>query len=258
MDQPDEPVMAQFYLDLFARPGDKVHVGMLNVVASRSSVFSTEKTPVRLPVLALLLNQSPPTDDHPTLMTFADVHALFHSFGMVLRFALTDAKYTMTSGAFSVERDAVDVPATMFSYFCTRRGAFIYIYIIYVDWHYVTGEPLPDKLFDSMIAAKQFMAATTLLQQAHFAVLDLALHQQSVTPSSSSLSTVRTAVANKFAVSQLLANDQYVTQYIHIFDLHYASAVYGPLIQKLWIIMSSFANIHLDRSISVVRTRECL
>ncbi|RHY66054.1 hypothetical protein DYB30_003756 [Aphanomyces astaci] len=42
--------MAQFYLDLFARPGDKVHVGMLNVVASRSSVFSTEKTPVRLPV----------------------------------------------------------------------------------------------------------------------------------------------------------------------------------------------------------------
>ncbi|RHY21584.1 hypothetical protein DYB36_009506 [Aphanomyces astaci] len=88
--------MAQFYLDLFARPGDKVHVGMLNVVASRSSVFSTEKTPVRLPVLALLLNQSPPTDDHPTLMTFTDVHALFHSFGMVLRFALTDAKYTMT------------------------------------------------------------------------------------------------------------------------------------------------------------------
>ncbi|ETV85612.1 hypothetical protein, variant [Aphanomyces astaci] len=204
MDQPDEPVMAQFYLDLFARPGDKVHVGMLNVVASRSSVFSTEKTPVRLPVLALLLNQSTPTDDHPTLMTFTDVHALFHSFGMVLRFALTDAKYTMTSGAFSVERDAVDVPATMFSYFCTRRET-----MALISGHYVTGEPLPDKLFESMIAAKQFMAATTLLQQVHFAALDLALHQQSVTPSSSSLSTVRTAVANKYKWAEVQALDAY-------------------------------------------------
>ncbi|RHY80730.1 hypothetical protein DYB26_009711 [Aphanomyces astaci] len=73
-----------------------------------------------------------------------------------------------------------------------------------ISGHYVTGEPLPDKLFDSMIAAKQFMAATTLLQQAHFAALDLALHQQSVTPSSSSLSTVRTAVANKYVQEMVL------------------------------------------------------
>jgi oligopeptidase A len=51
MDEPNEPVIAQFYIDPFVRPGEKEGGAWIDVVASRSKVLRTEKASVRLPVL---------------------------------------------------------------------------------------------------------------------------------------------------------------------------------------------------------------
>ncbi|KAF0702293.1 hypothetical protein AaE_016022 [Aphanomyces astaci] len=60
MDQPETPVVAQFYLDPYARPGQKRQGSFVEVVVSRSKVLRTAKAPVRLPVFSIVLNQTPP------------------------------------------------------------------------------------------------------------------------------------------------------------------------------------------------------
>ncbi|RHZ17552.1 hypothetical protein DYB37_012674 [Aphanomyces astaci] len=107
MDQPETPVVAQFYLDPYARPGQKRQGSFVEVVVSRSKVLRTAKAPVRLPVFSIVLNQTPPVGDMPSLMTFTDLDLLFGCVGFGLRIALTSAEYTAASGIDGIEADSL-------------------------------------------------------------------------------------------------------------------------------------------------------
>ncbi|KAF0690223.1 Aste57867_18370 [Aphanomyces stellatus] len=122
VDEPGEPVIAGFYLDLFLRPGQKQNGSWIEVLSSRTSVLGTEKTPVRVPVYCLMLNLPTAMDKGPTLLSFSDVKALFNVFGYGLRMSLTQANYTASSRPSGVEWDCADMPGAFMSKFWGERG----------------------------------------------------------------------------------------------------------------------------------------
>ncbi|KAH9116538.1 hypothetical protein LEN26_012875 [Aphanomyces euteiches] len=121
LEQVGEPVVAQFYLDLYARPGEKKTGAWIEVVAGRSRVLRSEKADVRLPVFALMFNHSAPGNDKPYLMTLADVQSTFTMLGFGLRVGLTAAEHAMATKPHGIEWDAVGFVPQFMQNFCLHK-----------------------------------------------------------------------------------------------------------------------------------------
>ncbi|KAF0690226.1 Aste57867_18373 [Aphanomyces stellatus] len=225
MDQPDEPVIAQFFLDMFPRPGQKLGGAWIEVVASRSKVLRTEKFPVRVPVFALMFNITPPVDDAPTLLSVSDLDALFTVFGYGLRIAFTAAEHTPAARPTGIEWDCVNIPGNIMSRLFFHRDT-----IPLISGHVDTGEPLPQVLLDKLVAANHFMSATDFLGQLHTSVMDMALHHD-FDPSSTdeSIFDLNQRLAPRYRVIPLLPEDRTLCQNYHIFPGDYAAGYYSYL-----------------------------
>ncbi|ETV85594.1 hypothetical protein H257_03300 [Aphanomyces astaci] len=225
MDQPETPVVAQFFLDPYARPGQKRQGSFVEVVVSRSKVLRTAKAPVRLPVFSIVLNQTPPVGDTPSLMTFNDLALLFGRVGIGLRIALTSAEYTAASGMEGIEMDALAVPVAMMKRFCYHSD-----FIQSISSHYQTHQPLPQTDLDKIVAAKRFMAGTTLTRQLSLAVIDLSVHHHhgtSATITADSTDALVEKIKHEFsALPEVHARDYMLCHFRHIFHGEVEAAYY--------------------------------
>jgi len=62
---------------------------------------------------------NPPVwDDSPIRMSFSDLKGLFHEFGHMLQFLLTDVEYGPISGPDAIEKDASEFVAQVSFYVC--------------------------------------------------------------------------------------------------------------------------------------------
>ncbi|ETV63628.1 hypothetical protein H257_19442, partial [Aphanomyces astaci] len=61
LDKPHEPVISQFYLDLYERTGQKQAGAWIEVMVGRSKVLRTDTASVRLPVFGLIFNFNHPS-----------------------------------------------------------------------------------------------------------------------------------------------------------------------------------------------------
>uniref|UniRef100_A0A7S1TKL9 oligopeptidase A n=1 Tax=Erythrolobus australicus TaxID=1077150 RepID=A0A7S1TKL9_9RHOD len=165
-----EPV-ACFYLDAYSRPAEKRGGAWMDEVVSRSTLFAPSGARVRLPVAHMVTNQSPPVDGQPSLMTFREVETLFHELGHALQHMLTREDNGLVAGIRGVEWDAVELPSQFMENWFYDRAT-----LLGLARHFETDEPLPDELYDKIVAAKKFRAATMLLRQLHFSIVDLELH----------------------------------------------------------------------------------
>ncbi|KAF0700846.1 Aste57867_8645 [Aphanomyces stellatus] len=219
----DEPVvLAQFFLDLFSRPGLKKHNCWIDVAASRSQVLAY---PVRIPLFCLMADLSPPVDaTSPCLLSFTDVQNVFTSVGFGLRIALTAANYTASSRATGVEWDIVNVPGDFLAQFCFDRAT-----MRMVSGHVETGETLPDAMFDQLVAARRFRAATALLGQLRRAALDMELYHRydPSSPGKETLAQVYHRISSEFTVVPLMADDRHFCSLQHTFAGDYAAGYYS-------------------------------
>jgi hypothetical protein len=109
-----------------------------------------------------------PTEDKPSLLTHDNVTTLFHEFGHYLHSVLTE---TTTVGCENVERDFVEVPSQLYENWCWDRDV-----LRTFARHYETGEPIPDKLIDGMLAARQFASGMLAERQFYYGMVDQAYH----------------------------------------------------------------------------------
>ncbi|ETV86285.1 hypothetical protein, variant [Aphanomyces astaci] len=226
-DQPGTPVISQFYLDLYERGDEKKAGAWIEVMVGRSSVLRTDdKAHVRIPVFALMFNFAAPAplpSTTPTLLSFSNVTLLFHCLGYGLRIALTSAEHTAASRPHGVEWDAVEVPSQLMANFCYHRPT-----IQMVSGHVVTGEPLPDSIFDKLVASRRFVAAVKMLPQLQKASLDLSLHHSfDSTASSESMFALSFTLAKQFDVLPSLESDKSLCSLSHIFSGLYAAGYYS-------------------------------
>ena len=97
--------IASFFLDPYARPGEKRGGAWMDDCLGRSKAVGTK------PVAYLNCNGSPPVGTKPSLMTFSEAETLFHEFGHGLQHMLTHVEDGECAGINNVEWDAVELPS---------------------------------------------------------------------------------------------------------------------------------------------------
>jgi oligopeptidase A len=208
--------VASFYLDPYSRPINKRGGAWMDVALSRRR---REDGTVRLPVAYLVCNMTPPVGDQPSLMTFREVETLFHEFGHGLQHMLTEVDYAGAAGINNVEWDAVELPSQFMENWCYTQDT-----MKALARHYVTGAPLPQVLFDKIVAARHYRAGSATLRQVYFATLDLALHRGT---RALSVLELQRSIAERNTVLPPLPEDRFLCSFSHIFAGGYAAGYYS-------------------------------
>jgi len=158
--------VGQFYLDLHARDSKRGGAWMDDAITRRQTGSG-----IQTPVAYLNCNFTRPVGGKPALLTHDDVITLFHEFGHGLHHLMTKVEDLGVSGISGVEWDAVELPSQFMENFCWEWDV-----VKHMTAHVDTGAPLPQDLFDKMLAAKNFQAGMQTLRQIEFSLFDMHLH----------------------------------------------------------------------------------
>ncbi len=215
----DGTVFAGAYLDLYARSGKRGGAWM-DVCVSRFR----DGDHLQLPIAFLTCNFPPPTDGAPALLTHDDVLTLFHEFGHGLHHMLTEVDIPSVGGIDGVEWDAVELPSQFMENFAWDREA-----LRSFAKHYVTGEPLPDDLYQRMLDARHFHAGLFLVRQLEFALFDFRLHLEYDPAKGARPLDVLEEVRHEVAVLHPPAWQRFPQAFTHIFAGGYSAGYYSYL-----------------------------
>ena len=210
--------IAGFYLDPYSRPDNKRGGAWMDSCLGRRRLGSE----MQLPVAHLVCNQTPPMGETPSLMSFREVETLFHEMGHGLQHMLTTVDDADAAGINGVEWDAVELPSQFMENWCYHRAT-----LLNLTGHYQTGEPLPEKLFDKICAAKNFRVGTILLRQLLFGLTDMMLHSEFDPQGSESVHDLNRRLSTQLAVLPLLPEDRSLCSFQHIFSGGYAAGYYS-------------------------------
>ena len=211
-------VIAHFYLDPYSRPAEKRGGAWMDECLTRGKFEGL----IRLPVAYLVCNQSPPVDGKPSLMTFRDVETLFHEFGHGLQHMLTTVDFSGAAGINNVEWDAVELPSQFMENWCYHRET-----LLTLARHYETGEPLPEEIYQKIVAARTFMTGNAILRQVRFGWTDIELHYRYQTDGDESIWDVSRRIAAKSSILEPLPEDAFLCAFSHIFAGGYAAGYYS-------------------------------
>ena len=214
--------LASFYLDPFSRPSEKRGGAWMNEVVGRSELFPQASGRARIPVAYLVCNGSPPVDGKPSLMTFREIETLFHEFGHTLQHMLTRVDYGLAAGIRNVEWDAVELPSQFMENWCYHRDT-----LMGLSQHIDTQEKLPDALLKKIVAARTFRAASLMLRQLNFSLLDLELYHRFEPGGTETPVDVQRRVAETTTVLPPIAEDHFLCGFAHIFQGGYAAGYYS-------------------------------
>ena len=210
-------IIGQFYLDLYARENKRGGAWMDECVNRYRIDGKTQ-----LPVAYLTCNLTPPLGAEPALFTHDEVITLFHEFGHGLHHMLTQVDVPDVAGINGVEWDAVELPSQFMENFCWQREA-----LDLFARHYQTDAPLPDKLYQRMLAGRNFQSALQMLRQIEFALFDIRLHQQTEITSAGEIQSILDQVRSEVAVVKTPAINRFQNSFSHIFAGGYAAGYYS-------------------------------
>jgi oligopeptidase A len=155
-------------------------------------------------------------------MTFAEVETLFHEFGHGLQHMLTEVDYPGAAGINNIEWDAVELPSQFMENWCYHRDT-----LLRLARHYETGEPLPEEIYQKLLAARTFMTGTATLRQIRFGWTDLELHHHYRPDSKETVTELSQRIARQSSVLEPLPEDAFLCSFSHIFAGGYAAGYYS-------------------------------
>ena len=219
----NDAVIAGFYLDPYARPGEKRGGAWMNIVVDRTQLLAPENGTSSLPVALLVMNARPPAEGEPALMSLDEVRTLFHEFGHATQLMFTEVEEGGASGLDLVEWDAVEL-ASQFNEYWMDYAPFLKG----LSNHVKTGEPMDDDLIGRIIDSANFMAGNATLRQLLYGKSDFMIHERYGTEGENrSPAEMEQDVAGETLVLPILDGESQLPAFGHLFAGGYAAGYYS-------------------------------
>ena len=217
-------VIAAFYLDAHARPGQKRAGAWMNGIFSRSNHLpgGIQHNGKRLPVAVLVTNIAPPADGTESLLSFREVETLFHECGHGLQHMLTTIDCSMTAGIGKIEWDAVELPSQFMEQWCYHPPC-----LRSISGHHETGEPLPEAEMERLLQARTFNQGMLTLRQCSLARMDLRLHHGFHPESDEDAIALQRQISTDLLPIAPEAYDNFLCGFSHIFAGGYSAGYYS-------------------------------
>lgn len=207
-----------FYIDLYARPNKRDGAWMDECRVRRQ----LKNKQIQHPVAYLTCNFMRPVSNKPALLTHDDVLTLFHEFGHCLHHMLTKVDFASVSGINGVPWDAVEFPSQFMENFCYEKEL-----LQSISAHYQTGEPLPDELYNKLLAAKHFQTGLQMVRQLEFSLFDFRLHLEYDPTKTKQVQAMLNNVRKLTAVASVPEFNRFQHSFSHIFAGGYAAGYYS-------------------------------
>ena len=161
----DEPI-AFFYTDLFPRDGKYGHAACFSITGGMREPDGS----YRAPVAAVVANFSKPGSTSPSLLKHDETLTLFHEFGHVLHFCLTEVDHPRFAG-YDTEWDFVEAPSQIMEHWMWQPEV-----LQRFARHYETGEVIPTNLVERLVEGRDQNIGLSTLRQVFLGKFDLAIH----------------------------------------------------------------------------------
>ncbi len=213
----DDEKIASFYLDPYSRPESKRGGAWMDECLNKNTIGRNT-----LPVAYLVCNQTPPSKNKPSLMSFDEVQTLFHEFGHGLQHMLTTVTLPQAAGINNVEWDAVELPSQFMENWCFHKNT-----LLNIAKHYETGEKLSDENFEKLVKNRTFNCGMATLRQLHFAITDIRLHSNMNINHGKNSDEIRKEIARNTMVIEPIREDKFLCCFSHIFAGGYSAGYYS-------------------------------
>lgn len=214
----EDHLRGYFYTDFFARPHKRDGAWMDECRTRQRLADHT----LQYPVAFLTCNFNRPLNNKPALLTHDDVQTVFHEFGHCLHHLLTQVDYSAVSGMNGVPWDAVEFPSQFFEHWCWNQET-----LTLISAHEKTGEPLPQSLYNKLIAAKNFQSGMQMLRQLEFSLFDFRLHLEFDPNKKAQVQTILDDVRQQVSVVPAPTFNRFQHSFSHIFAGGYAAGYYS-------------------------------
>ncbi len=157
--------LALFYIDLHPRKTKNGGAWMTNW---RTQGLSDGE--IKRPLVSIVCNLTPSTEDNPSLLTFREVQTIFHEFGHALHGMLSNVTYSSLASP-NVYWDFVELPSQIMENWLGEKET-----LKLFAKHYKTGEVIPDELIEKIKKTQTYGAGMIGLRQISLGLLDMGWH----------------------------------------------------------------------------------
>ena len=172
------------------------------------------------PVVTMVQNLTPPTNDKPSLLTAYEASTLFHEFGHALHQLLSNSTYPSVCGT-SVPRDFVELPSQIMEHW-TLEPELLKVYAK----HYQTGEIIPAEIIDKLDKVGKFNTGFATVEFLAAALLDMEYHSLTK-PAELDIRTFEKAAMDKYGLISEIKPRYRSTYFNHIWSAGYAAGYYA-------------------------------
>lgn len=207
-----------FYTDWYPRESKRGGAWMNHLITGARDNGKHE------PHLGLMCgNMTAPIDGKPALLNHREVETVFHEFGHLLHHLLGNVEVKSLNGT-NVAWDFVELPSQIMENWCWERES-----LDIFARHYQTDEPLPEELFQRMIAARNFMSASFKMRQLSIGKIDLEMHLHPERFIEGNLVQVSRDVLKEYSMHMPTLSNPIIFRLTHVFSdpVGYASGYYS-------------------------------